>query len=101
MFLKRTRKFQKINKLSALIFFKNGLLIKLALAIEYYADHTANTGVFGQVVRTRSANIFLVAGTSGLFSAGVDLYHKTQKESIEGKFNSDRRKSFFQITQKH
>ena len=75
---------------------------------EHYENNTKNTkacckrlirkyiGVLGQVVGTASANPMLVAGSAGLFGAGVvtkaahqgihagvDLYHKIRKKQAQ------------------
>ena len=48
---------------------RNGLLQTIYKKIPN--KHTIDAGVFGQMVGCASANPLLVAGTAGLFSAGV------------------------------
>ena len=70
-----------------------GLLRTIDKKSPEYAEHAINAGVLGQVVGTASANPMLVAGSAGLFGAGVvtkaahqgihagvDLYHKIRKK---------------------
>ena len=58
--------------------------------------HTINAGVLGKVVGSASANPLLVAGSAGLFGAGVvtkaahqgiharvDLYHKIRRRQVK------------------
>ena len=73
-----------------------GLLRTIDKKIPEYADHAINAGVLGQVVGTAAANPLLVAGSAGLFGAGVvtkaahqgihagvDLYHKIRKRTVK------------------
>ena len=73
-----------------------GLLRTIDKKIPEYAEHAINAGVLGQVVGTTSANPLLVAGSAGLFGAGVvtkaahqglhaglDLYHKIIKRQVK------------------
>ena len=73
-----------------------GLLRTIDKKIPEYAEHAINAGVLGQVVGTASANPMLVAGSAGLFGAGVvtkaahqgihagvDLYHKIRKKQVQ------------------
>ena len=48
-----------------------GLLRTIDKKILEYAKHAINAGVLGQVVGTASVNPLLIAGSAGLFGAGV------------------------------
>ena len=48
-----------------------GLLRTIDKKISEYTNHAVNVGALGQVVGTASADPLLVAGSAGLFGAGV------------------------------